>query len=397
MNALFGVSFIVGLITLNLHAQQEATNISQAEIQAILNSGSGISGPGKSNLIAGRGWRTGYEGVMYSGPNPKAGWLPLNEDRASGAAVTNGFIPPIKPLLDVHLRDVQITVGGDGNYYMTGSTGDNVFSFNDGVELWRSSDLVKWNYLGLVWSIERDGTWEKRWVRMRNKPSRAVWAPEIHFVKNNYFIVLSMIPGGISILKSTTGKPEGPYINASKIDCPILINTDPTLFQDDDGTVYFTCLNANRVARMKDDMSGFAEAPRKVNLAEPDTNPAHHAEKCRSRGMGDIGVEGATMFKANGKYYLAAADIYEGRKTIMISISDNPYGPYHSRHECISSSGGSSFFQDKQGRWWAAYFGNDNQSPFREKPGIIHVEFDSTNNVIVSKDQPFVDDFSWGQ
>jgi hypothetical protein len=42
------------------------------------------------------------------------------------------------------------TISNDGNYYMTGASGDNIWDRNDGVELWRSSDLHQWDYLGLV-------------------------------------------------------------------------------------------------------------------------------------------------------------------------------------------------------------------------------------------------------
>jgi hypothetical protein len=61
---------------------------------------------------------------------------------------------------------------------------------------------------------EKDGTWERQW-RWHRKAVRALWAPELHYVKRlkNYFITLSMPPGDRGILKSTTGKPEGPYVN----------------------------------------------------------------------------------------------------------------------------------------------------------------------------------------
>jgi xylan 1,4-beta-xylosidase len=52
------------------------------------------------------------------------------------------------------------------------------------------------------------------------KPVVTIWAPEIHYVKKNYFIVLSMAPGGISMLKSATGKPQGPYTHAFFPDAP---------------------------------------------------------------------------------------------------------------------------------------------------------------------------------
>ena len=62
---------------------------------------------------------------------------------------------------------------------MTGSTGENIWAFNDGVELWRSPDLKRWTYLGLVWSLDNDATWEKRTRLLHEKPVRTIWAPEI--------------------------------------------------------------------------------------------------------------------------------------------------------------------------------------------------------------------------
>jgi xylan 1,4-beta-xylosidase len=312
----------------------------------------------------------------------------LITNRATGSAVKKGLLPPIKPLLDLHIRDTVICLGGDGNYYMTGSTGDNIWDFNDGVELWRSPDLKKWEYVGLVWDMHKEGTWEKEPRDLHGKPTVTVWAPEIHYVKNNYFICLSMAPGGISLLKSTTGKPEGPYVNAVPGGKPLRGGgIDATLFQDDDGTVYFTNGGAGSISRMKDDMSGFAET-RNIKLQDPDHNPEHHAKKCVPRGMNDIGHEGAVFFKANGKYYLGAVDDYEGRYSPCVTVSDNIWGPYKMRHETVPTGGGTNFFKDKEGNWWCTYFGNDYQAPWREMPGIVKVEFAPDGKIKVAAKQP---------
>jgi hypothetical protein len=86
---------------------------------------------------------------------------------------------------------------------------------------------------------EKDGTWERQW-RWHRKAVRALWAPELHYVKRlkNYFITLSMPPGDRGILKSTTGKPEGPYVNALANDGKLDGDIDAFFFEDDDGTVY---------------------------------------------------------------------------------------------------------------------------------------------------------------
>jgi hypothetical protein len=87
------------------------------------------------------------------------------------------------------------------------------------------------------------------------------------------------------------------------------------------------------------------------------------------------------LFKRNGKYYLTAADTYEGRYSSMAAMSDNIYGPYKARHEAVPSGGGTDYFQDRQGKWWDCFFGNENQAPFREKPAMVAIEFDQDGKI----------------
>lgn len=173
---------------------------------------SGISGPGRpaGPGSASGGWTSGLPEVRYRGPIPRAYPTAPWNDADAGTAVKAGLLPPIRPLLDVHIRDTIVCLGGDGYCYLTGSTGDNIWATNDGIELWRSKNMHDWTYLGLVWSIERDGTWEKAWRMRAGVPFRALWAPEIHFIRGNYYICHSISRAGLAILKSSTGRPEGP-------------------------------------------------------------------------------------------------------------------------------------------------------------------------------------------
>lgn len=352
----------------------------------------GTSGPGLSVTGDGYGgWRSGADGVNYVGEHPRPEYS-MGKSISGASAVKAGLVPPFKPALELHIRDGVVTLGGDGNYYLTGSTGDNIWAWAKGIELWKSPDLHHWEYMGLVWDIDKEADeWVKRWRKHPRRAVRAVWAPEIHYVKNNYYICFSMCPSGIGLLKSATGKAEGPYINAFDSEGPIADGIDPTLFEDEDGSVYFTYGNANLIARLKDDLSGFAEPFRSVFLSTPDHTPSHHAEKCRKRGMNDLGHEGAVLFKRNGIYYLGAADNYENRYSTCLAMSDNIYGPYRFRHESIPCGGGTGFFKDKEGNWWCSYFGNDSQTHFREKIGFVKAGFTSDGYVIPAKDQPFVD------
>jgi hypothetical protein len=188
-----------------------------------------------------------HPGSDISGPEatPKearVNWNAMNRG-VTGSVVNLGLLPEIQPLKDIQMRDTVIRVGGEGRYYLTGLDGEDIWDHNDGVELWRSADLKKWDYLGLVWSIDKDGAWEREW-RWHHKPVRALWAPELHYIKRlkNYFITLNMPPGDCGILKSTTGKPEGIHVNALAHDGKLDGDIDASLLEDDDGTVYLVLM-----------------------------------------------------------------------------------------------------------------------------------------------------------
>ena len=323
-----------------------------------------------------------------SGPGAKhtAAWTNYNL-KCTGAAVKAGLIPNLKPLIpDLQLRDTVVRLGGDGNYYLTGSSGADIWDFNDGVELWRSPDLKKWDYVGEVWTFDKDGTWEKNW-RWHHKPVRALWAPELHYIKSltNYFITLSMPPGNRGILKSTTGKPEGPYVNALANDGFFKGGIDATLFEDDDGEVYFLSGGGGSITRMKCDMSGFDGEPHRIAYEKP-------ADGSWTRSS--IGQEGATIFKRNGIYYLGGAAFYKApgsdsvRYSSAVAMSTNLFGPYTKWHEAVPCGGGTDYFQDTEGNWWCAFFGNDNEAPFREKPAIVRIDFAEDGKIVVAKQQP---------
>ena len=308
---------------------------------------------------------------MYRGPDPKTGWLDFG-NRALGAAVVNGLLPPLRPIWDLHLRDTTICLNDDGFYYMTGSSGDNIWDLVDGIELWRSKDLRSWDYLGLVWSVDKDGTWEKQ--------RRWVWAPEVHCINHTLVFTYCMTGpgggGGTGILVSKSGKAEGPYINPVVADKPLTGGIDGTIFQDDDGAIYFTNGAGGALHKMKPDLSAF-DGPPIITKSVPVPG-----------GPTRLGHEGASLFKANGKYYLGAADTYRGRYSSICGVAEKIEGPYKLVHEAVPCGAGGNYFKDKDGNWWCTYFGNDDQSPWREKPGIVKIDFDAQGKIFVADEQP---------
>ena len=79
-------------------------------------------------------------------------------------------------------------------------------------------------------------------------------------MKGTFWLTYSMNYGGCGLLKSSTGKAEGPYEDV-KTDGPLTGEIDASLFQDDDGTVYWVYQNG-KIAKMNHDLSGLVEEPR---------------------------------------------------------------------------------------------------------------------------------------
>ena len=136
-----------------------------------------------------------------------------------------------------------------------------------------------------------------------------------------------------------------------KPDGPLTREIDASLFEDDDGTVYFV-FQDGKIARMKADMTGLAEAPRLLKPANAD----------------HVGFEGAFLFKAAGRYYLSCAEHNEGKYyDCMIASADRLDGPYGDRYLAVPHGGHNMFFRDREGQWWSTLFGSDPYAPVIER------------------------------
>jgi beta-xylosidase len=267
------------------------------------------------------------------------------------------------PLFDFPLRDTCVCVGPDKTYYLTGTTGHPTWwKTNEGIRLWKSRDLKTWEPLGLVWSFDKDATWQQS-----RGDKRAVWAPELHYFKNTFWIAYCVNYEGTGILRSKTGKAEGPYEDI-KPDGPLTEEIDASLFVDDDGKVYFLWQNG-KIARLKDDMTGLAEAP---HFLKP-SNAKH------------VGFEGAFLAKIDGRYHLICAEFNQREKhstyDCMAASADSIYGPYGDAYLAIPHAGHNMLFKDAQGRWWSTFFGNDPKAPFRERPAILPIHINAAGRI----------------
>jgi len=287
----------------------------------------------------------------------------VNPAEYEGARIATDYgAQPLEPLFDTPLKDIQVLVTPDGWYYMTATLGYPDWQIkNDGIYLWKSKNLKTWKSISKVWDIEKDGTWQKDFQTVPDSPlsqkGRAVWAPEIHHIKDNYYIVFAMNYGGIGILKSKTGEAEGPYVDP--VGKELTSGIDGFFFQDDDKTVYFIWGGGN-IARMKTDMTGFAEKPRHIVNVDGE----------------NMGYEGCSLIKHKGKYVLFASDwhgSHEGTYDLMYSVSDNIYGPYSKRKFGIPHAGHATVFKGLDGKLYSTAFGSDGTAPYHMRLGYVEI------------------------
>jgi DUF1680 family protein len=315
----------------------------------------------------------------------------VTEAVESGAVVTpaavrvapDGQLPGLRKLMDTPLRDPSVCVGPDGTYYLTG-TSEPFWGFNNesGIRVWKSTDMVKWEPLGTVWRYG-ESPWHKKYLEAK-KP---LWAPEIHFLKGTFWLTYSM-PGwdgtgktsGSGLLKSVSGKAEGPYVDMQPSE-RLGDEIDATLFQEDNGDVYFAW-HSGKIAKLKPDLSGLAEPYHWLKAGASDTNKHHHAGLCAKifgkDSFDHVGFEGMFLFKREGRYYLCCSEQMEGRYSCVVATSSKLLGPYSERSEAIRHGGHNSFFTDPKGQMWSTFFG----PPYSERAAVLPVHFDDTGRVL---------------
>lgn len=296
---------------------------------------------------------------------------------------------PVEKIGNIPLRDTSICCGPDNYYYLTGTI-PPFFGDNRGIKIWKSQDLKNWTDLGIVWQYG-----ESPWHAPYRAQKKSLWAPEIHYLKETFWLTYSM-PGwdgtgktsGSGLLKSLSGKAEGPYIDMHPNE-RLGDEIDASLFQDDDGEVYFVW-HCGKIARMNKEMTRFAENYTLLETISIDSDPNHHSGLCAtifgSNSYQHVGFEGGFLFKRKGIYYLACADSCNGRYSCYIATSSSVLGPYSDRYEAIPHGGHNMFFQDFQGMWYSTYFGSDKYAPWQEKPGIIPIEFGNDDRIYLLKD-----------
>ena len=271
------------------------------------------------------------------------------------------------------IRDPYITIGGDDYYYLTGTQpreGDpreakNPYNIGlgdesivgDQVRLWRSKDLIDWESLGPIFTV--DDTIKA--IRGEKIAKRLIWAPEVHWLGDRWALV--HCPKRHSSLALTAGKQlTGPWTHPMK--GSMGQRHDPSLFTDEDGTRYMLWGNT-LVAPLSADLTSYTADPVRIDPGGSRPGP-------NGQPINRIGHEGATMIRVGGKYvHLGTAwSTDQGRKgsyNLYYCVADNITGPYGPRKFAGRFLGHGTPFKDKQGKWWCTAFFNANVPPVPRK------------------------------
>jgi len=209
---------------------------------------------------------------------------------------------------------------------------------------WHSLDLINWDFISSI-----------------NLPTED-YAPTVVEIRDTlYFIASRKSP--VIIYKSA--EPKTGKWDIANSSFPIGM-TDPDLFLDDDGRLYFYygCSNINPIYGVELDSKSLN--PKGIPI------PCFNSDKDNYgwEQFGDYNdrlekpwIEGAWMTKHNGKYYLQYATPGTEFKSYCdgLYISDNPLGPFKlaRNNPCsskpegfIAGAGHSCTFQDKYGNYW---------------------------------------------
>jgi alpha-N-arabinofuranosidase len=214
---------------------------------------------------------------------------------APPATLQNPIIPGFYP-------DPSICRAGD-DYYLVNSS----FEFFPGVPVFHSKDLVHWQQIGYCLT-------RKSQLRLDHaRASRGIFAPTIRYHNGTFYMITTLIDTGGNFFVTATN-PAGPWSEPVWIDKP---GIDPSLFFDDDGTVFYD--------RHEGGGDGFI-GQSKIDVQ---TGKLESPLKEVWRGTGSVWPEGPHLYKINGKYFIMTA---EGGTSyghmVTIARSDSVWGPF---------------------------------------------------------------------
>ena len=267
-----------------------------------------------------------------------------------GAAYRNPVIPGFHP-------DPSVVRVGDDFYLVTSS-----FEFFPGVPIFTSRDLVHWRQVGHVLTRESQLPLQKA------RPSGGIYAPTLRYHAGTFYMITTNVDGGGNFFV-TAKDPAGPW--SEPVWLPDFGGIDPSLFFDDDGTVYLTGQGSGRPGQ-----------PRGIYQTTVDLKTGELLGPLRLvwDRTGTRYPEGPHLYKIRGRYYLMIAEGgTEYGHMVTIARGDSPWGPFEAcpRNPILTNrqtendmpvqgTGHADLVEAADGSWWMVFLA------FRPVSGYWH-------------------------
>jgi xylan 1,4-beta-xylosidase len=227
------------------------------------------------------------------------------------------YTNPITRDTSISMRDHCI-IKVENKWYCTGTSNPVWTGPNPGVRLLVSEDMINWKQHS--WLIDA------RKLAVDCPYNGRFWAPEIHFIKNKYWLTVNSgkvtgeDPKGMkthSVWLFSSDRVTGPY---KLVNGPLTpqYNNDATLFEDEDGQTYFYC-SGNGLFQARIDLS----TGKLVGKAEKflDKKEAGYPEWMVG------GIEGPFVIKKDGTYFMFFSTWTRGYEVGLLK-SRTPLGPW---------------------------------------------------------------------
>ncbi len=209
---------------------------------------------------------------------------------------------------------------------------------------WHSTDLIHWDLI-----TTSDLPWEDY------APTAVVMNDTLYF----------MASGGTPVTIYKTANPKSGKWEIANSAFPIGM-TDPDLFVDDDGRLYFYygCSDVNPIYGVELNTKTLNPVGKPAALFYSDKkNHGWERKGDYNDEDGNPWIEGSWMTKHDGKYYLQYAGPGTEFKSYSdgVYVSDEPLGPFnlaannpasYKPEGFVAGAGHSSTFQDKYGNYW---------------------------------------------
>ena len=218
------------------------------------------------------------------------------------------------PILSGCYPDPSICRVGE-NYYLVTST----FEYFPGLPIFHSRDLTHWTQIGHV--LDRASQLDLDEIR----PSGGLYAPTIRYHKGSFYVVNTLVDGkrrsGNFLVTAT--QPQGPWSEPHWLEDSD--GFDPSLFFDDDGSVWFTANRLNEI--------GYYTGHTEIYLREIDVWNKKFVGKeiilWDGAVKGAVWAEASHIYKANGYYYLLVSEGGTAHHhAVTIARSKKITGPY---------------------------------------------------------------------